>query len=97
MSEWDIVRFNSDEGKPDGEVALYLIEFQIDGQRYAGQLPAHNFGEATFMAESLGAKVHGRVTDERPERLCSICAGEMPMVSKENPGPMPTEDWPDEL
>jgi hypothetical protein len=86
---------DSDEGKT-AAVALYLIELEYDGLRYAGQLPARNLDEAKIMAIILNAKMYGRITAEKVDAICPVCANDFPLEEK-TAELMPDEDWPEVL
>ena len=86
---------DSDEGKTEA-VALYLIEFEYDGLRYAGQIPARHIDEAKLMAIVLGAKMHGRITAEKAGGICSVCANDFPLEDK-TAELMPEDEWPEKI
>jgi hypothetical protein len=84
----------TDKGKTE-EICLYLIEREMDGKLYGGEIPCRNIKEARQVAKRIGFKVSGRVTHERENKVCSICSGDFPLVEKKAE-PI-TDEWPDEV
>lgn len=91
-----IMTDNIDAGKPH-PTALYLYEIELEGERYGGELVALNAKQAIEFAEKMGGHIRGRVTDERLEKICSICGKDFPLVSKEDVPSLPRDEWPEEL